>query len=716
MAIIVTDKNFTLETKNTSYVFAIKNGVPVHLYYGEKIDCNSGLDYIIPNRMRSFAPYHVEHGSQFTLDNVMLECSVYGSGDFRTPSIKLANSKGTCHYNFKYNGYEIVKGRVNIPSMPCARADDLVETLVISLVSDLAQIKLYYTIYNDIDVISTYTSIKNLSTEQLTISKIASATQDFFGDGYKILTLQGRPAFERTRHVTSVPCGKYQLTSDKGSSSSYASPFAIIARDNASENAGDCFGFNLVYSGNFKLETDYNDYKKLRFTMGINDDNFSYPLDSNQEFFTPETAKTFSNSGYNGVSINFSDFIKNYIMPEKFAFNARPVVINTWEAFYFDINEEKMLKFADIAKKCGIDTLVIDDGWFSSRRNDDSGLGDWFVSCDIFPSGLKSFVERVNKKGLNVGIWIEPEMVNPDSELYRSHPDWVLGDSNIQSRNQLVLDFTNPSVVEYIYNSLIKTLKDSGVSFVKWDMNRFLMPFVSAYTKNSCQVAHAYMLGVYELIEKLTSAMPNVLFETCSGGGGRFDAGMLHYSPQIWTSDNTCPFERAYIQAGASYAYPISAMSCHVTQTPNAGTQLITSQEFRFGMALNGVLGYEFNLFNLSDQDCERIKWEIEFYRANQDLILKGDFYRLITPFDDPKYYSYIIVSKDKKRALFSFNALMNFCNSEEVIIKIYGLCDDFKYRVDGKVISGKVLRCVGLPMPKIEKSGSNYTIIIEKE
>lgn len=716
MAIKVDDKSFTIQTKNTSYVFTIKNGVPVHLYYGEKIDLGSDLNYIVPDRTRSFAPYHVEHGNQFTLDNVKLECSVYGSGDFRTPSIKLENSNGTCHYSFAYNGYSIIKGRVELPNMPCARADDLVETLIVSLVSDLAEIKLYYTIYYDIDVISTYTSIKNLGPESMTISKIVSATQDFFGEGYKILTLQGRPAFERTRHVQSVPYGKYQLTSDKGASSSYSSPFAIIAQDNVNESTGDCYGFNLVYSGNFKLETEYNDHKKLRFAMGINDDNFSYSLRSGDEFFTPEVARAFSNNGYNGVSINFSDYIKNYVMPEKFALSARPVVINTWEAFYFDINEDKMLKFADIAKKCGIDTLVIDDGWFSSRRNDDSGLGDWSVSSEIFPSGLKSFVKRINEKGLNVGIWIEPEMVNPDSVLYRTHPEWVLGDANIQSRNQLVLDFTNPNVVEYIYNSLTQTLADSGVSFVKWDMNRFIMPFVSDYTKNSSQVAHAYMLGVYKLIENLTSSMPNVLFETCSGGGGRFDAGMMHYSPQIWTSDNTCPFERAYIQAGASYAYPISSMSCHVTQTPNAGTQLITSPEFRFGMALNGVLGYEFNLFNLSDEDCKRIKGEIEFYRSVQDLILKGDFYRLITPFDNPKYYSYIIVSKDKKKALFSFNALMNFCNSEDVVIKIYGLRDDFFYRVDGKVVSGKVLRCVGIPMPKITKSGSNYTIIIEKE
>lgn len=714
MAIITSEKGFYLQTANTSYVFAIKNGTPVHLYYGPRLEENQDLTYIIPCRERSFAPYNAKNGKAFSLDSVNLEYSIEGKGDFRTPSISLKDSVGTLIYDFDYVDYSIIKGKIAIPDMPYGRDDNNTQTLIVKLRSKKAEILLYYTVYESIDVICTYASIKNLSQEKISIEKLTSATQDLFGDGYKILTLQGRPAFERLRKVSEIPFGTFSLSSNKGASSSYASPFAIISETLADENNGNCYGFNLVYSGNFKLETEYGDHKKLRFNIGVNNQTFSRTLNSGEQFFTPEAIRTFSKNGYNGISINFSDYIRDYIMPQKYAKKSRPVVINTWEAFYFNIDEEKMLDFAKVAKKCGIDTLVIDDGWFSSRRNDDSGLGDWWVAKEIFPSGLKAFVEKVNKIGLNVGIWIEPEMVNPDSQLFLSHPEWILGDSQIQSRNQLVLDFTNPQVVDYIYDSLINTLSNTGITYVKWDMNRFISPFVSNYTKDSREIAHAYILGVYSLISRLQNALDGVMFETCSGGGGRFDAGMMYYSPQIWTSDNTCPFERCYIQAGASYAYPISAMSCHVTETPNGGTRLVTSHDFRFGVALNGALGYEYNLFKLDKEEQARIKIDIAKYRAVEDLILKGDFYRLITPYDNDMYYAYTIVSKDKKRALLSFNALKGFCNSENVVLKLYGLSDQKYYKIEDKVYSGKALRCVGLPMPRVLMSGFNYTVTLK--
>lgn len=716
MPIKVLNENFMIETENTSYAFTVKNGVSVHLYYGAKISETEDLQGLISTKIRSFQPYYTYHEQGFALDNVPLEVSFFDSGDFRASAIKLRDSDGRYLSEFVFDGYEIVKNRTEIAGMPCGRGGADVETLIIKLVCGSVSVRLYYVVYPNTDVITRYTTVENTGDTPVQIEKLASGMLDLQGGEYKILTLQGRVASERERKLCSVPFGRYQVLSNKGTSSHSASPFMMLAESSANENEGGVYAMNLVYSGNFCAETELDGLNRLRACIGINEETFSHTLTAGETFCSPEVALTYSLSGYNGASIAMSDYIREYIFPERFAKACRPVVINTWEAFEFDIDEEKILAFAKIAKNADIDTLVIDDGWFSSRRSDTSGLGDWTVSPEVFPSGLESFGKKIREIGLNLGIWIEPEMVNPDSELYRKHPDWALGRCEIQSRNQLVLDMTNPAVEEYLFESLSAVLEKAQPSYVKWDMNRYLCPYLSKYTKNSAEVAHAYMLGAYRLMDRLTKRFPNILLENCSGGGGRFDAGMLYYSPQIWTSDNTCPYERAYIQAGASYAYPVSSMSCHVTATPNGGTQVLTSLDFRFGMARNGVLGYELDLFKLTDEELASIRAQIEEYRRWEDLTLNGDFYRLITPFDNSKYYAWIMVSKQKDRALLSFNTLETGCNDEDPIVKIYGLSDEKRYRIGAEVRSGKAWRLAGLKIPRAKQNGENYTVGIFEE
>ena len=717
MAIIAKNDSFTIETKGCSYKFSIVNGIPVHHYYGDIIPTDETPDYFMPTTARSFAPAITNYGKHFAMNSLMLESSPFDSGDWHFPSVKMTDSEGRYIYNFVYDGFEIVKGRVNIPNLPNGRPAKDTETLVIKLVNkeNNVGLNLYYAVYADTDVIVTHVSIVNNGDKPVYIKKAYSSMTDMFSEKKNVLTLQGKVTREKARKLHELPYGNFSICSNAGFSSHAATPFMVIADKSANENQGECYGVNLVYSGNFKAEACYDELKRLRFGIGINDDNFSYELNAGETFYTPEAIKAYTTEGFNGISIKMSDYIREYIMPEKWAYAHRPVVINTWEAFFFDINEEKMYKFAEIAKDTGIDTLVVDDGWFSTRRDDTSGLGDWTVAKEIFPSGVKNFVKKVKEIGLNTGIWIEPEMVNPNSELFRTHPEWALGTTDITSRQQMVLDMTNPEVVDYIADSIVKSLKDSGITYIKWDANRYICPFLSTYTKNSAEVGYKYMLGVYKLVEKIMSNFPDVMLEMCSGGGGRFDAGMLNFAPQIWASDNTCPFERAYIQSGMSYAYPVSSMSCHVTMSENGGTQLKTTMPFRFGVAINGPIGYEFDMFKLTEEELGEIKKEVEFYHTIEDIMLKGDFYRLTTPFDTPEYYAFITVAKDKSVALFSFNTLVNTCNSDDVFVKLYGLDDNKIYQVGDYKLSGKTCRCAGVKVPRPTRSGDNYTVVIKE-
>lgn len=711
MSCITYENNLiTIQTKNSTYAMLIKFGTPLHLYYGQKIESVEGIEKHFPQGHRSFGVYFKEFGKEFYPSTFPLEVSFYDYGDFRTPSVTIKGDDGKYISDFEFDHCEITDKRRVIEIMPYGRDCDNGQNLAIFLKSRDKDVfcVLNYAVYPDIDVIARNVEIINNTNQEIVVEKCSSALIDFNESGFNMLTLHGLPANERKRHIQPVPYGRYKHSSVYGTTGSYGSPFTMLMHD-ADENHGSVYGVNLVYSGNFAIETDLSDMEVTRLSIGINPDFFAYRLKANETFYSPEALLTYSDEGFNGVSINYADYTRSFIMPERFAKNPRPVVINTWEALIFDINEQKLLDFADVAVKANLDTLVIDDGWFSIRRWDDKGLGDWWVCEELFPSGLQKFSEKITEKGIGLGIWIEPEMVNPDSELYRTHPEWALGkDDRLLSRSQLVLDMTNPEVVDYIFNVFKKTFEGVKLSYIKWDMNRSICPFLSSYTKDNKEVAHRYMLGVYTLMEKMTSHFKDVLFESCSGGGGRYDLAMLHYTPQIWTSDNTDPFERSYIQAGASYFTPLSAMSCHVTRPFNIGTRLGTSLEFRYGMALNGVLGYEFDLFKLSEQEIEAVKEQVAEYKRLQDFMLLGDFYRLQTPFEG-NIYSYAIVSKDKNKAILSINIIRNGRGFPDLRVKIFGLDDEKNYLFDGNVYKGQVLKNSGIRIPDADCSGQTF-------
>ena len=641
-----------------------------------------------------------------------LEISFFDTGDFRPVTVTVKRTNGEYISDFAYQSFEVLAKKPPVLGLPYGRDCETSQTLSITLKSQQQDVYcvVNYTVYPEIDVIIRNVEIINESNEELEVEKCFSSTLDLPESGYKMLTLHGIPANERKRHIQPIPYGKYCSSSANGTTGSFSSPFAIVAEEGAGENEGLAYGVNLVYSGNFAFETYLDDFERTRLNIGVNPEMFLYTLKKGERFCSPEAILTCSINGYNGVSIAFANYIKEYIMPKQWAKTPRPVVLNTWEAFVFDINEEKLLDCADLAIKAGVDTLVIDDGWFSSRRNDDRGLGDWYPAKEIFPNGLKSFAQKLKAKGIHFGIWIEPEMVSPNSELFRKHPEWALGSGSEKflSREQLVLDMTNPEVVEYVFQSFVKCFEGVDISYIKWDMNRWICPYVSSYTKKNKEVAHRYVMGVYTLLKRMTEHFKDVIFESCSGGGGRFDAAMLAYTPQIWTSDNTDPFERSYIQAGASYFMPLSSMSCHVTEDHNIGTRLETTLDFRYGVALNGILGYEFDLFKLSEEELAEIKRQIEKYRKLQELTLDGDFYRTVTPFDG-NVYAYSIVSKDKKRAVFSANVLRNGRNFPHMYLKIYGLADDMLYEIDGKTLSGKALRTHGILLLFTERSGQTF-------
>ena len=721
MSIQVRKNVFRIDTDKTTYAFCLQNDELIHLYYGQKIAETDDLQYLVSDNVRSFAPYRKEVGNSFTKDNLLAEISFADTGDFRICSADIMHENGQAINTFVFKKYEIIDGREKLIGLPSGRAGKGVQTLFVTL-SDVktgVEVVLTYVVYPHKDVIIRYTTVRNVLEEKIYIGKLCSAVIDVEdGADYKALTLQGVVANERHAVENPLPMGRYCISSCKGASGHAASPFMIIAENATTESNGGAYAINLVYSGNFKMETEKTACGRLRFTAGLNDENFRFGVEANEQFVSPEAILTYSDCGYNGISKNNASYIQDCLMPVAFVGKSRPIVANTWEAYFFDFNEEKLLQFAETAKETGIDTLVIDDGWFSSRRDDFSGLGDWTVSEKVFSGGkqgLQAFVKKVHSMGLNVGIWIEPEMVNPDSELFRAHPEWALGASdNIQSRNQLVLDMTNPKVREYIFKSLCAVLDGTGFTYVKWDMNRYICPFQSTYTAERGEISHRYILGVYELLERFCERYPNIVLETCAGGGGRYDAGMLAYSSMIWTSDNTDPFERCYIQCGTSYAYPVVAMSCHVTKSRNGGTKLDTDSAFRYGVATNGVLGYELDILRLSQTEKEEMRRQIADYREKEYFLLNGDFYRLRVPFKDGKYYAYAMISKDKKEALIAFHTLSHFLADGEIVLKIDGLNDNLLYKTDCGVLSGKALRCAGIKIPLPNQSGESYRCVLK--
>lgn len=651
------EKKFILETENSCYVMQILYGrFPVHLYYGAKTDL-SGMNYVNP--YKSFSPYFESYGTEYSPDVGMSEYSYFGCGDFRITPLRIQNKNGDSVTHFTYRSHRIFDGRREIDGLPFASADKSTQTLELALEDSVSgcEMQLYYTVFEKENVISRYVRIENKSGSDVKIEKLMSLMLDLPSCEYDMISLYGAHNAERSFQRVPLFHGVQSVMSRRGASSHQYNPFIALCSKGAAERSGDVYGFNFVYSGDFLDEVEVDQTCGTRVQIGLGSENFTWLLESGQSFISPEAVMTYSSCGLGGMSSNFHRFVRKHILPPE-PFERRPVVLNTWEACYFNIDEKEMLRFAKSAADAGIDMLVMDDGWFGARNNDRAGLGDWYANAEKFKNGLKSFADNVKAYGIKFGIWIEPEMVNPDSDLYRAHPDWCIqcrGRESMLSRNQLVLDMSNPKVLKYLKDSFAKAFDGVGIDYFKWDMNRHMSQVGSPALapERQGETSYRYMLGVYDLYRWFAEHFPDAMIENCSGGGGRYDLGMMKYSTQIWTSDNTWPKKRMKIQYSSTLAYPTCVMSCHVSNPKNI-CENPDELRYRWHVALNGALGYEMHLPNASDAIKSTVKEQVEKYREYEHLILKGEFHRILSPFDS-NYYAYYFTDSDYAEFLLSF-------------------------------------------------------------
>lgn len=707
--------SFLLSGKNYSYSMYVNGGGYLqHLYYGAKI-CKSDVKFIIRTHGQQRFPSPEGFNADMDTNNMPAECGSFGRGDFRSATVIVRRADGSAMSRFKYAGHRTVKGAVRVEGMPCVRKAD--ETLTVTLKDDFspAEIDLNFTVSDASDVLVRNTVVRNAGNETAEIVKAFSFCTSFedTGEHYSATRLAGAWARERAPVTTPLADGMLRIESTTGYSSHAMNPFLALSLPDCTEHTGECYGFTLLYSGSFAITAELGVDKNVRVQGGINDYMFGWKLAGGQSFHTPQSALCYSGEGMGGLSRAYHDFFREYVIDPARAFMRRPIVINNWEATYFDFDNEKLFEIIDEAAKLGLDTFVLDDGWFGKRDDDFSGLGDWTVNDKKLKGGLTSVIDRCKKNGLKFGLWFEPEMVSEDSDLYRAHPDYAIKKDGVEpcrSRNQLVLDFSRKEVVDYVYGVISKVLKENDISYVKWDKNRDITEnFTSSLPADrQGEFLHRYTLGFYDLAERLTRGFPDVFFEGCAGGGGRFDGGALYYFPQIWTSDDTDALERAKIQWGTSVCYPLSSMSCHVSACPNHQTQRTVPFETRGAVASLGATGYELNLAKLSDDEKEQVKRRIELYKEIDGLILKGDLYRLRNPFTD-NYFCVMAVSKDKTKAYAVGERFRGEPCDRDRIIKLYGLDENKTYRIKelNVTASGKALSGAGLVLPRLPDCGS---------
>lgn len=709
MIAIDNDKRlFYLHGKSFSYVIWIDgNGYPVHLHFGGRVG-NDDLRYF-DMRMRpvSFSPVPPDADGWFSLDIAGQEYGSFGQGDFREPSVLLTRTDGDPASRFRYVGHRTFQGPPSLQGLPCARSGG--ETLELTLKDELSQtmISLFYTVYEDSDILARHAEI-TAGEQTVFVKRAYSFCVDLEEGEYDAVCLHGRHCAERTPERTRLAHGTYGISSSRGASSHQMNPFLALCTANADEHCGVVYGALLVYSGSFVLKAERSQTGSVRLGGGINDLGFCYKLAPGEKLVCPQALICRTERGFGALSREFSDFLRDRILPPDYVRAPRPVVVNNWEATYFDFDREKLCALADEAASLGIDTLVLDDGWFGKRNDDTSGLGDWFVNEQKLVGGLAPVVEHCKRLGLRFGLWFEPEMISEDSDLYRAHPDWAIGKADVprcRGRNQLILDMTRKEVVDYVFGRMSALLGGYEIGYVKWDMNRHMTEFYSAALPADRQgeFAHRYILGVYELASRLRTAFPNVFFEGCSGGGGRFDAGMLYYFPQFWTSDDTDAFERAKIQWGTSYCYPLSAMSCHVSVCPNHQTGRTTPFETRGAIAMLGAFGYELSLGALTARERALVKEQIARHRALEPLILDGDLYRIADPYAG-NLFCVAVVSKDRARALVVGMQIHAVPADTDHRLKLDGLDPSRRYRVIqlGIKARGDTLMHAGLLLPRL--------------
>lgn len=714
MAIKVNENNrfFQLITKNTEYqIKADKFGVLKHIWYGERTDFDMEYLQNYPDVGFSGNIYEAGNCRTYSLDTMPQEYSCQGIGDFRISAVGITHIDGSSAIDLRYKGYRITKGKYSIPGLPAVYADENeADTLEIDLkdtASDIC-VTLKYAVLESLDMITRSAVIYNKGKTAVTLTKAASLCLDIpQGKDLEWIHFHGRHTMERQPERVSLVHGIQESTSSRGTSSHQQNPSVLLCTKKCTETSGQCIGAALLYSGSFQTQIELDQLDQARLIMGINPALFRWELLPNSYFHTPEVIFSYSNSGFETLSHNFHKTIRHHVCRGEYKLAERPILINNWEATYFDFDSDKILHIAQQAAELGVDMLVLDDGWFGKRNDDCSGLGDWFVNENKLRGGLKKLTEEVTKLGMKFGIWFEPEMVSEDSELYRLHPDWAIqipGREPMRSRYQLLLDMTRKEVQDYLYDSISRILDSADISYIKWDMNRSISDWytVTLSADRQGEMAHRYVLGVYALMERLTSAYPHVLFEGCSGGGGRFDAGMLYYCPQIWCSDDTDAFERTKIQYGTSFFYPISAMGSHVSAIPNHQTGRITSIETRAVTAMAGSFGYELDLNALSDDEKQAVKSQIVRFKKYNDLIHNGLYYRISNPMTD-EFAVWEYVSEDGSEVLVHGMIFRASPNTLQIRIHLRGLSPIAMYRLesDGSQYTGKALMNGGILLPK---------------
>lgn len=730
MSIIYNQKSnlFTLMTKTTMYQMCVdKLGYLLHLYYGSKID-NEDLVYLVKNTDRACAgqPYEAMDDRTYSLDIFPQEYSTFGAGDYRSSSILVENSDGSQIANLRFKSFTIREGKYKLEGLPALYAnDEEAETLEIVLedIHSKVEVTLLYGVFLDMDIITRAVKVKNNGDGTIYLNRMLSMCIDFYENNYDFINFYGKHMLERQVERRSVTHGKISVESVRGVSSHHHNPFVILCNQNADEDYGDCYGFSFVYSGNFLAEVEVDQINQTRLVMGINPTGFRYHLDHGEEFIAPEVVMAFSGNGLGELSRTYHDAYRKHLIRGEYKNKQRPVLINNWEATYFDFDENKIIEIATVAADVGIEMVVMDDGWFGERITDLAGLGDWYENRNKIPSGIKGLCKKINNLGMKMGLWIEPEMVNEDSELYREHQDWCIkvpGRQPTRTRHQLVLDMTRKEVRDYIFDLLTKVLDNTNIEYIKWDMNRNLSDLYSGGLSKDTQgeLYHRYVLGVYDLMERLILRYPNILLENCSGGGGRFDPGMLYYSPQIWCSDNTDAIDRIKIQYGTSFCYPISAMGAHVSVVPNHENGRFTDFETRGIVAMAGTFGYELDITQLSDKEKDLIRYQIKEFKKNYDVIQYGDYYRLTDVMKNNEYAAWQFVNKDKTKSLCSFVSLNAKANAPTIRLRLKGLDSSKKYRINNetRTYSGEVLMKAGIVVPDTfgDYKGINFEIIEE--
>src|SRR5690625_4325600 len=706
-------KTFHLQSRNTSYIFQVSNGYLAHAYWGKKINDNQDLTSLLYHQKDDF------------LDRLPQEYPQYGSGDHRSPSYQVQLVEdGSRITELIYKEHTILPGKPKLDGLPATyvESEQEADTLIITLEDSYTglEVKLNYTVYKDLDVIARSAHFHNNGEKALKILRALSATVDFHDSNYEALYLSG--AWSREAHVQRRPLGPgtTSLDNKRGASSHQMNPFLSLVRPNTDENQGEAYGFNLVYSGSFIAEAEVSPFENTRVSIGLNPFDFSWELDVDDSFQTPEAVLVYSNEGIGGLSRNYHKLYRTRLARGVHRDKARPILANNWEATYFDFNEEKIEEIAKVGADLGIELFVLDDGWFGKRDDDTTSLGDWFEDRKKLPNGLENLAKRVNDLGIQFGLWFEPEMISPDSELYRKHPDWCLhvpGRRRTLARTQSVLDLSRQDVREYLFDMLSGILSRVPISYIKWDMNRFMTEIGSAQwpAEKQQEIAHRYMLGLYELLERITNEFPEILFESCASGGGRFDPGMLYYMPQTWTSDDTDAIERQKIQYGTSIVYPVSAIGAHVSAVPNHQVGRMTPLKTRGDVAMSGNFGYELDLTKFTDEEKEIVKEQVNTYKANRSLIQQGDLYRLMSPFEGKgNETSWMFVSEDKSDAILFYFRVLAEPEAPYKRLILHGLDKNAKYKEEntGQIYGGDFLMHAGLP---ISPENTDYTSLVFK-